>query len=112
MLSILEKEFRQRRLSIVRSRSDTTLYPTEADHSAALDALNATYVQLQANVQLNRHSLACQAVLSPINQPALGSIPEEKTWDASLSAGATCLLGFVAVFAHLLAVGPCDAWFI
>lgn len=95
VLLMLETEYRRRRISIVRSRSDTTLYPTEADHAAALDALNGTYVQLQANVQQNRHSPACQAALSPINLSALGSIPEEKTWDASLSAGANAHCGLL-----------------
>lgn len=92
VLLMLDTEFRRRRISIIRSRSDTAVYPTEADYSAALDALNATYVQIQDNVQQHRHSSVCEATLAPINLPALGVIPEELAWDASLSAGAAKLV--------------------
>lgn len=101
VLSLLEAEHRRRRVALIRSRSDTAAFPTEADYSAALDALNATYTQLQANVQQHRHSPACEAALSPINLPALGSIPEETAWDASLSSGTDSSL---CIFSHAVAM--------
>eukprot|EP00892_Ulva_mutabilis_P001573 jgi/Ulvmu1/11416/UM075_0078.1 len=95
VLTLLDTEYRRRRMAIIRSRSDTALFPTEADYNATLDALNTTYTQLQANILQHRHSPACQAALSPINIPALGSIPEENAWDASLSGAAGPLVPVV-----------------
>lgn len=88
VLSLLEAEYRSRRVAIIRSRSYTAVFPTEEDYNATLAALNSTYASLQANVLQHRHSAACQAALAPVNLPALGDIPADKAWDAALSSGA------------------------